>query len=279
MNTKSHALFQKMPLRGEITLSTGSAPVPYHVYNGHGLLVLGTCKADILQRRFADEDVHPVLTRAGKGILVLFICDFPNASHGPHTEFHITALSAPTVGEVVPDDPSAALAALGLRPDWGVLSLHLWNDDPDVVAYNTEYLGLEATQLQGGVIKTARKLCFDCRDMDGEAIVSGKVRIPKRSDAGLMWRIMRALGLRGVWHAGMNKVSQATVINRKSPVMPYNGRAQTFTAPDKVVVTAFDPEKDEIETASGPLAANGFTPHILQHLWPFRFVYLHPDDA
>ncbi len=278
MSQGDHPLFDQHPLSGDILLSTGPAPVPYHVYDGHGLLVLGTCETAALDRSFDGQDVHPVLTRAGKGVLVVFICDFPRASHGAHSEFHITALCAPTKGARLSDDPAAALASLATRPEWGVLSLHLWNDAAPVVAYNTEYLGLSAKLMTGKIIKDADRVHFAFADADGAPLASGAVAFNARSDAGLMMRIMRHLGLRGLWSAARNKTSQAAVINRKSEVIAHNGRATTLTCPDKMVVTAFDPARDQF-TLSGPLSALQFAPLIVEHLWPFRFVYLHPDKG
>ena len=279
MSAPAHPLFEKAPLRGDITISTGAAPVPYHVYDGHGLLVLGFCDGAALEAAFDGQDVHPVRTRSGKGVLILFICDFYKASHGPHNEFHITAMAAPEPGATLPDDPAAALTALATQPDWGVLSLHLWNDSPSVVAYNSEYLGLQAMQAAGEITRTQGHLSFAFKNQQGTLLVAGKVRLNTQSDAGLMLRILRHLGLRGIWRAARDKVSQAAVINRKSGPMPHNGRAQTYTAPDNVVVTAYDAAHDQLETTSGPLHALGFSPQILQHLWPFRFIYLHPDDS
>ena len=203
--TGSHPVHAIGPAAGEVMLSTGKAPTPYHVYDGHGLLVVGTCEADALAGAFADEDVHPVLTEAGRGVLLLFICDFKEASHGPHTEFPITAPAAPKPGQTLPDDPAAAIACLPLRPEWGVLSLHLWNDAAGVVAYNSEYLGLQAMQMGGGLRVAPDAVSFEFSDTNGAPLVTGELRRNKRSDAGLMWRVMRHLGLRGLMKVGGKK--------------------------------------------------------------------------
>lgn len=41
-DARRHALFRRYPLAGEVRLSTGPAPTPYHVYAGHGLFIGGT---------------------------------------------------------------------------------------------------------------------------------------------------------------------------------------------------------------------------------------------
>ncbi len=278
MTPSDHPIFKRFPLNGEVALSTGSAPKPYHVYDGHGLVLVGHCDAAALMDGLAGQDVHPVLTEGGKGILVLFICDFAQASHGAHLEFHITALSAPKAGERLSDDPAAALAALATRKDWGVLSLHLWNDTSKVVAYNTEYLGLDAQPCSGRVEVTEGRLVFDFSVGDAK-LISGSVRRNAKSDAGLMLRVIRQLGWSGLWDAMRRQPAEARVINRKSAPVPRNGRALTLTAPDTMVVTEVNSELDRIEFSEGPLASYAFSPRILEHVAPFRFVYLHPDDA
>lgn len=258
-------------------LSTGPAPTPYHVYDGHGLLLVGTCDAAALADGFAGQDVHPVRTASGQGVLLLFICDFREASHGPHLEFHVTALAAPEADQRLGDDPAEALAALATRKDWGVLSLHLWNDADNVVAYNTEYLGLQAMRADGRIDVSAGQVDFAFSTPEAGPIAQGSVGLAKRSDAHLMRRVLRYLGWRGLWDAMRRKPSVAHVVNRKSEVITHNGRAQTRTAPDKMIVSAFDAARDQMDLDQGPLAQYGFEPKIVEHLWPFRFVYLHPD--
>ena len=260
-------------------MSTGSAPTPYHVYDGHGLLLVGTCDATALEPSFTGQDVSPVLTASGQGVLILFVCNFNEASHGPHLEFHVTALAAPKAGTQITDDPAAALTALAVQRDWGVLSLHLWNDSEAVVAYNSEYLGLQARQCRGKMAVGASAVSFDFSDAQGAPLVAGTIRRKGRSDAGLMWRVLRNLGWSGLRDAVRRKPNVAHVINRKGNVIPRNGRARTLTAPDKMIVTAFDPEKDHLDLDQGVLAHYAFRPRIAEHLWPFRFVYLHPDAS
>ena len=279
MTVPDHPIFAQSLPASELILSTGPAPVPYHVYEGHGLVILGYCDGTALLNAFAGQDVHPVLTQSGQGILLVFVCDFARASLGPHHELHITALAAPETGQVVADDPAAALASFATRPDWGVLSLHLWNDTSRVVAYNSEYLGLQAQQSDGHVTVQDGRLDFAFSGPDGGPLAAGNLRVNARSDAGLMMRVMRRLGWGALWDALRKRPALAHVINRKSQVIPRNGRAKTLTAPDKMIVTRFDPARDHVDFTAGPYAAFGFAPKIIEHLTPFRFVYLHPDAS
>jgi len=274
-----HRIFNDHPITGHIDLSTGPAPTPYHVYDGHGTLLIGTCSQDSLQDHYADQDVYPVLTQSGSAIMLIFLCQFAHASHGPHIEFHITALSAPEPDIKLPDDPAAALAALATQPTWGALSLHLWNDSPSVVAYNSEHLGLQAQICQGDLSFAHGKLSFDLTNAQNEPLCTGHLSCPPRSESGLMRRTIRYLGWRGLWAAVRRKPSQAYVINRKGPVLSENGRAKTLTAPDKMVISSFDPQNDRLANTLGPLAAYDLDPQIVEHIWPFRFVYLNPHHA
>lgn len=279
MSAQAHQIFQDHPITGQISLSTGAAPTPYHVYDGHGTLLTGTCDAQRLLSAFDGQDVFPVLTEAGRGVLLIFICQFNDASHGPHLELHITALCAPHADARLPDAPAAALAALATKPDWGALSLHLWNDSPEVVAYNSEYLGLQAQTCVGAITPTDTAVSFDLRSTKGALISAGQLRRTAKSDGKLMASVLKHLGWRGLWDAVRRKPAMAHVINRKGAVLAYNGRAKTLTAPDTMTLCAFDPAQDQLITDAGPLADYGFTPQIIEHITPFRFVYLHPDHA
>lgn len=273
-----HALFQRFPLQGTVSVAGRDMPVPYHVYAGHGSLIACHADARAVATQFDGQSVAPVLTQQGAAVVGLFVCRFDDASHGPHLELHMTALAAPRPGAVIRDSPEALFAAIGMHPDWGVLSLHLWNDVQDVVDYNTHYLGLSAGSAEGSVSTQDRRLAFSF-SVDGQGLVSG--------DLGLSWRhgmrelgsLLRLMGLRGMAAAARQEVATAYVINRRCDVMPENRRALTQTAPDRMVVRRFDPASDKLDFGTGPLAHYGLKPVCIQHLGPFRFVYQHPDDS
>ena len=42
MSTKTHPLFTAYPLQNNLEISVDNVPTPYHVYDGHGLLIGGT---------------------------------------------------------------------------------------------------------------------------------------------------------------------------------------------------------------------------------------------
>ena len=278
MTEAAHPVFAQAPIRGDISLSVGPCPVPYHIYDGHGVLITGDGDAAALAPIFADQDVFQVLGAGGAAQLGLFVCQFTAASLGPHLEAHLVALASPTSGARVAEDPYAMMAALGTRPDWGLLSLHLWNDTDRVLAYNSEYLGLQAHRITGHVTLDRNAVQFDFATDTGP-LLTGQLHRAARSDARAMWRFLRLMGLRKALQAGRQRQSESAVINRKCAVLPDNRRARTLCAPDRMVVQALRPDRDDITLHDPQLAPYCFAPKVMQHLSPFRFVYLHPDDG
>lgn len=272
---RQHPLFWRFPLDGTVTVSTGALPKPYHVYDGHGLLLTGHGDAAAVTQAFAGQDVFPVLTQSGRAAMGLFVCTFPNASLGPHLELQAVALCAPNPGQTIADDATAFLAAMATRPDLAPFSLHLWNDSADVVAYNSDYLGLNAAQAPGE-ITLGKRMQFSFSDASGAALASGDVSKNRLSDLGATFALIRQIGLHQVLRMARQPFAQAHLVNRKSAALPRNGRAQTITAADQMVVTRFDAKRDRL-TLSGPMASYDFQPLCLEHIAPFRFVYLHPD--
>jgi hypothetical protein len=275
IDARQHPLFWRFPLAGTVTVSTGDLPTPYHVYGGHGLLITGHGDAAAVTQAFVDQDVFPVLTSSGFAAMGLFVCSFIDASHGPHLELQAVALCAQTPGQTITDDATAVLATLATRPDLAPFSLHLWNDSAAVVAYNTEYLGLDAA-LAPGRISLGKRMQFRFDDADGKPLAMGDISKNRLSDLRAIFSLIRQMGLHNVLRMARQPFAQAHLVNRKSAVLPRNASARTITAADQMVVTRFDTKRDRL-TLSGPLAAYDFKPLCLEHISPFRFVYLHPD--
>lgn len=275
----NHPLFAQAPLSGQVTVGGVDLPTPYHVYDGQGTVLCGACDAAALEPAFAGQDVHPVLTASGQGVLCLFLCDFTQASHGPHLECQVAALASPTPGARISDTPEAPLSAMAMRPDWGLLSVHLWNDTAPVVAYNRDYLGLDAASATGFITRAKGRMTVQFNDASGAPLMTGDLALNRRSDLRSMAALMRLMGVRGIWRAARQKFATAHLINRKGAVLPENRRARTMTAPDTLVITRFRPGRDRFEMVHPALARLGFQPACAEHFSPFRFVYLHPDDS
>lgn len=259
-----HALFRAFPIAGTVAVSAGNLPPPYHVYDGHGLLITGHAQAAALTQAFAGQDVFPVLTDAGHAAMGLFIGHFTDTSLGPHLQLQAVALCAPTPGARISNARTAMLAALASRPDWSLLNRHLWTDSAVVVTYNTEYLGMQAA-LATGEIAHNKRLSFAFHDAQG-ALASGDLRLNPMSDLRAIWGLMRQIGLHQTQRLARQPFARLHMVHHST-------RTQTLTAADRRVVTRFDPKRDRL-TLSGPLAAYDFQPLICEHLSPFRHVHL-----
>ena len=273
-----HKLFQDFPLNGNTDLSTGTAPTPYLVYDGHGLLITGIADADAVSNATNNESVYPVLTTGGYAAMGIFVCDFQDASHGPHLELQVCALVSETPGQKISDHPFSMVASMIAHPDWGTLCLHLWNDTANVVAYNSEYLGLNAALARGQITRGGGRKIFEFAD-DAGAVLRGNVREQKRSSLGALVQFVRQAGLLQTIRANAGPYIESAVINLKGDVFADNRRARAFTAPDQTVLQYVDGAQDELKIDSPDLEAYAFQPLCLEHFTPFRFAYLHPDHS
>lgn len=276
-NSRQHRLFHKFPLDGSVSLSTGDAPIPYHVYDGNGLLISATGDFAMVAQKISSEDVHLVRTASGKAVIGIFVCDFVDASLEPHTELQVSTLVSRTKGEVVSDHPFALAAAMVTRPDWGTMCLHIWNDTEVVVAYNREYLGLNPLQGSGTIRRTPGRKSFEFSSPKGAAILSGDVSEKTRPRLRDLLGLMGLTGTRPLMRYVRKPFAEAAVLNMKNDVFPENRRAPTFTAADTNVLQIFEPTKDQLSVHSTDLAPYDIVPRSLQHISPFRFVYLKPD--
>ncbi len=277
----NHPIFQDNPLSGEISLSTGAAPTPYHVYDGEGLLIFGSVDFDMLQLMIADESVFPVKTASGAAAAGFIMANFEDASMGAHHELQFFVLVSEKEGEVLAASPFALPIAMGTRHDWGTLCLNLWNDSDAVIAYNNEYLGLNARSARFSLFDKKPDGCLDynVNDQLGVTIIQGSVRLQKTTRFSAIWNMSRIAGFRQIMKLGNADYACGHVINRKSPVLPQNRAARIFTSSDHAVTRLWNPKTDQLVIEEPSLSDIGFVPSSLQHMWPFRFVYRHPDDV
>lgn len=273
-------IFRDNPISSNVALSTGEAPAPYLVEDGEALLIFGTVDRDILAAALGYEDVHPVL-RTDKRVAAGFIvADFRKASMGPHSELQFFLLVSPNAGEFIEDTPFALPLAMASRPELGTLCMHLWNDDASVIAYNNEYLGLNAAEATFDLFRQdgEGRLAFAVAETSGAPVLSGKLEPSRSTSFGIMRSMAGIVGWRRLLALGFAPYSMGYVINRKSAVMPDNRRAQIFTAARHNVMRAWDSSSDKLTVANPNLALLDFRPDCVQRLWPFQFAYRHPDD-
>lgn len=282
----AHPLFAGLPAAGVVTLSTGPAPRPYTVTEGEGVFVYGLCDGAVLSRLTADEDMTPVRTQDGRGVLVLCLCDFTTASHGPHREAHLVALVEDTPGPPVPADAASLVAATVRNGPPRFLSLALWNDSPEVVAYNSDYLGLGARLARIDWRVDRDRLAVQVAE-GAAPVLSADLPFAKRSDTGLMLRVVLRMGLAATLRAARAKWSDALIISRKATDVlsgsdadtARNRAAQTRTGPDLQALVPMRAPSDRVDLLRAGDAPLAFSACAAQRMAPFRFAYLHPEES
>ncbi|MGP1281711.1 MAG: hypothetical protein ACTS1X_01930 [Parasphingopyxis sp.] len=276
-----HPIFEDNPVAGSVELSTGPAPTPYRVHDGEALLIFGDVASDRMRQSIDGEAVHPVEMAPGRAAAGFIMADFRQASMGAHGELQFFALVSEREGESIEDAPLALPIAMATRPDWGTLCCNLWNDLDSVVAYNNEYLGLNARHAAFRLFEKSqgRSVGFAVSDEAGNAIIEGRFQPRRSTPFSAMWEMMRIAGMRDLIALGRAPYVRGNVVNRIGSVMPKNRKAPIFTSSDRNVARHWDPRVDKLEIAEPALSALDFRPRALQHLRPFRFVYRHPDDT
>lgn len=274
---RKHKLFQQFPLEGEAEISVGRVPVPYHIYEGHGLLIGGTADLGAVRESLQDEQVTPLQTSEGKALMSIWVCDFSEASLGPHNELQVAI--AVSHEPIAPLDahPLALLKAIFVNPAVRMLCYGLWNNTTKVVAYNREVLGLNAELNQGEIRRENGIKSFSFRDQAGTLIFEGQVREARATPMRVGWQFFRLLGFRQTMRAATSAYLGTQVVNRISEVIPYNANAAAYLAADTPVVQFFDPATDALTFGQEPYRRLGFRPLFLEHFEPFRFVYLAPQ--
>ncbi|MCI2397848.1 hypothetical protein [Aliiroseovarius subalbicans] len=277
-----HPLFRDHPTTGSVTVSTGAEPVPYRAEDGEGLMLIGRGNLETVTQAMGSEGVHPVVTASGHAAMGIILSDFRKASHGAHREIQVFALCSKTPGEVIGDDAMALPVAMTTRSDLGTLCLHLWNDTARVVAFNTEYLGLNARLAACEFFpRDGDAVTFACADKETGPILRGQIGFQKRPSLATLWEVLRIAGWRAFVHLGRSPYAGAFVVNKRSDVLPENRFAPTFTGADKMVTRHWndgrDDGRDRLELLHPDLQPYGFEPIAVEHMWPFRFVYHHPD--
>jgi hypothetical protein len=275
----THALFQKYPHSGTENISTGQVPVPYHVYRGRCLLIGGTVDLRASQHLLETEDVAPVATHGGRGLMGIWVCDFQDASLGPHQELQFSILVSREPEILVPDHPFAGLQALALNPNVAMLAHSIWNDQSDAMAYNQELLGLNANLAEGKITQdpTGQRLDFHFSNAASRAwLLQGRVKTAPRTPLNAAWSLMRLFGFRGMREFSSQPWLNARVINPKGPIIPRNATAQTFTKNEREILQFWDPTSDRIQLHSAQYQTLGFQPSFVEHMLGFKFVYLPP---
>ena len=277
--SRQHKLFQQFPLKGEREISVGRVPVPYHIYDGHGLLIGGTADLAAVTTLLQNEQVQPLETSDANALMAIWVCDFNEASLGAHNELQVAIAVSHQPIAPLESHPLSLLKGIFVNPNVRLLCHGLWNNTQKVVAYNRELLGLNAELNQGDIQRGNGMKSFTFRDAAGELIVEGQVREAKYTPMRVGWQFAKLLGLTQTIRAFTQPYIGTRVVNTIGDVIPYNADAPAYLSADTPVVQYFDPTTDSITFSREPYRDIGFKPLFLEHFDPFRFVYLTPQRS
>jgi hypothetical protein len=277
-----HVLFRTYPLASQKKLSTGVAPVPYHVYDGHVSFVAGIADLAGVKTLLNNERAQPIETTNGCALMAIWVCDFNAASLGPHQELQVSFFVARQTLPPIASQPLTVLKLMLTRPETRLLCHGLWNNTATVVAYNRELLGLNA-RLAYGLIERDTHInskAFEFTDKDsGQLIVKGRLRELAQTPRAANWALLKTLG----WRQSMAIAAQpwipAQVMNPIGPTLKINAEAQAYLAADRQVLQLVGADDLVIEFGANVYQGLNFTPQVMQHFSGFKFVYLNPHNA
>lgn len=272
-------LFEAYPLRGEVTLSCGPVPQPYHIYDGRGLLIGGLANLAAARNLLAAQDVVPVTAGPDQTFMAVWICDFTQASLGPHLELQFSLFVTRRSVKIAAKHPLTLLKVMLSRADVGMFCHGLWNNSETVVTYNRELLGLDArlatAEIRGD--KAAGHFVFHFTDAhSGQLVLRGQTHYQPRATSRVGLALMRQLGLEGIHKLAANPWVSLKVINPIGPHIAANHEALTFTENKQNLLRYIDPSQDTLEFVDPRYQALQFQPQFVQQMHGFRFVYLNP---
>lgn len=277
LNPREHQLFKRYPLTGTAVLTAGTVPTPYHIYDGYGLFMGGTADLAAVQRLLQPETVIPLQTVAGQAVMGIWLCDFTDASLGPHHELQFSIFVTRQPAAPLAAHPLALLSAMLTRPDMQMLCHGLWNNTPTVVAYNRELLSLNAKLSTSTLACDAQQLTFAVADAaSGASILQGTVATPQQ----LSWRasvgLLGQLGFGPALRSNRQPWLSMAVVNPLGVGLAQNAVAQAMTKNAVNNVRYFNPAIDSLTFGDTPYRDLAFSPLFAQYMSGFKFVYLQP---
>jgi hypothetical protein len=278
--SNTHVLFQSYPITSRARILTGDAPTPYHIYNGYGVFIGGTADLAATQALLQPEAVQPVQTTDGRALMGIWVCDFTEASLGPHHELQFSIFVARDEVRDISPRPLGLLAAMLTRPDVMMMCHGLWNNTPTVVAYNREVLSLNARLAESCIARSGNGLTFDVTDADtGASVLSGMLSNITSPTLKANLELMSLTGMTRLMALGRQPWLSMSIVNPRGVLLDHNAVAQALTKPAATAVRSIDPKIDRLTFGAGSYARLGFTPCFLQGMTGFKFVYLNPDKA
>lgn len=276
---RNDKLFKRFPLIGEIRTSAGLMPVPYHVYDGRVVLIGGTAELGAVNELVQNEQLSPLRDTEGRALAAVWVCDFSDASLGPHRELQISIFVKREAIHPVASHPLAIHRALLTEDGVGMLCHGLWNDTNTAVVYNREVLGLPARVADATVAHDAAGITSFSFKLasTGRSIITGKIPDTISQPGDVQRMLTSVIGLKGVAKLLRQRELHNQVINPISKVIPLNCAADTFSSSKRQVLRLFDPAEDRIVIEDEAYQQFGFWPTFVQQMEGFRFVYLNPE--
>ncbi len=273
---KNHRLFQQFPLNGSAAISTGTLPTPYHIYDGYGVLIGGTVDLAAAQRLLSQESIVPLQTHEGRSLMAIWLCNFTDASLGPHHELQSFFFTSSRRPEPVGSHP-LALLALMTDPEVQMLCHGLWNNTRTAVAYNRELLSLNARLSQSHVQNRGGTLTFNVEEeANGTAVLAGRIANPQRMSWRANWDLIRQLGFGKTWAYARQPWVGLQILNPTGVGLTRNAVAQSFTKNDVNSVHYFDQPGNVLSFGDTAYSGLNFEPQFVQYMKGFKFVYLQP---
>lgn len=278
MPNTDHLLFQTFPDSSRATISTGEVPVPYHIYDGYGAFIGGTADLAKVRQLLAHEQVQPVENQAGRALMGIWLCDFTQANLGPHHELQISFFVSRSPAPPISAHRLALLAAMLTRPDIQMMCHGLWNNTPEVVAYNRELLSLNARLSHSTIRCTSQEM--ECRVEDAESgalLLNCQLSKPTQAIITATFALLGQLGIGRTLQISRQPWVEMKIVNPLGVKLVHNGTAMAYTSNTANRVRYFEPKYDHLRLEASPYAALDFQPAFVQHMAGFKFVYQEPN--
>jgi hypothetical protein len=284
-------IFRQYPLYGLRKISGGSAPVPYHVYDGTALFIGGTAGLASVQALLGEVGLEPLRTTQGEALISLWVCNFTQSSLGPHKWLQASISVAleehlPPVGS----QPAALLKTMLTMPQAGMYCLRTWTDETRVAIFQSELLGMDVHLAQGEFPKnpTGHIAEFEFWDLsNGETLVSAQIRQRACTAPRPALALLRRLGLSGFLQASRQpRPSLRTVTPCGSRWLvdgPSGAEAeqvsQLLWQNQRAVTQFFNPQSDRLFLNDSVYPGVEFHPQFIERLEGFKMVYLLPGNS
>jgi hypothetical protein len=276
--SRNHPLFTQFPLNGSALTSAGRVSTPYHVYDGYGVFIGGTADLAATRELLRMEEVAPIATRDGRTPMGIWICNFTEASLGPHHELQFSFFADDRSLIRVKSHPFGLLAHM-TSPRARMICHGLWNNTQNAVAYNRELLTLNSRLAQSHIQFEQGDLTFTFWDeRNRQPVLSGTLFDLDKASLRASWNVMRQVGFRHSLALARRPWMNLQILNPVGVCLNRNAAAQSFTKNDLNRVRYFTEQTDTLEFGHTPYSRLNFRPQFVQYMKGFKFVYLQPEE-